>query len=98
MAKENIKRVIVTEKTDKTKKTVARTDVPVELLFKRTNYFFTILGILLVVIGFVLMAGGKMPSPDVWDDNLIYHPVRIIVSPIVILSGLALVLYAIFKK
>lgn len=99
MVKESIKKVIVTEKTEnKAKKSVSQAEVPVEMLFKRINYIYILLGIILVVIGFILMAGGKMPSPEVWDDQLIYNPIKTLVSPIVILSGLVLVLVAIFKK
>jgi len=98
MAKENIKKVIVTEKTDNARKTAHQAVAPVEMLFKRKNYILVLAGILLMAIGFILMAGGKMPSPDVWDERLIYHPVRIFISPIIILSGLVVVLVAIFKK
>jgi len=99
MAKENIKKVIVTEKSEsKLKKSVAHAEVPVEMLFKRINYIFILAGIVLIVVGFILMSGGKMPSPEVWDDQLIYNPVKTLVSPIVILTGLVLVLVAIFKK
>ena len=39
-----------------------------------------------------------MPSPDVWDENLIYSPRRIILAPALILLGLIVEIIAIFKK
>jgi hypothetical protein len=67
-------------------------------IFKRQNYLFLGIGLLLMAIGFVLMVGGKMPSPDVWNDALIYSKRITVVSPIFILSGLAVVGFSIFKK
>lgn len=97
MAKE-IKKVIVTDKTDKVRKVTPQAAPPVEMLFKRINYILILVGVLLIVFGFILMAGGKMPSADVWDESLIYDPVKILISPIVILGGLVVIMVAIFKK
>jgi hypothetical protein len=55
-------------------------------------------GVLLVAIGLVLMSGGKMPSPDVWDESIIYSPVRMVIAPIFILAGLIVDVFAIFRK
>jgi hypothetical protein len=73
-------------------------DQPVEMLFKRKNYILVGVGIVLIALGFLLMSGGHMPSPEVWDESIIYSPRRTIVAPIVILGGLGVVLYSIFKK
>jgi Protein of unknown function (DUF3098) len=55
-------------------------------------------GIAIMAVGFVCMSGGAMPSPDVWDESIIYSPMRIIVAPILILIGLAVEVYAIFVQ
>jgi len=52
----------------------------------------------LIFLGMVLMSGGHMPSPDVWDESLIYSPIRITVAPILILAGLIVNVYAVFVK
>ena len=70
----------------------------VEMLFKRENYYFVFAGLLVMAIGFMLMSGGHMPSPDVWDDSLIYSFRRVFLAPLVILIGLGLNIYAIFKN
>ena len=46
---------------------------------------------------YMLMLGGSMPSPDVWDDSIIYSFRRITLAPIFIVAGLLVQIYAIFK-
>ena len=55
-------------------------------------------GVLLIALGLILMSGGAMPSPDVWDESIIYSTRRTILAPIVMLAGLGLEIYAIFKR
>ncbi len=74
----------------------AGTDEP--LLYGRTHYMIMGAGILLIALGFVLMAGGSMPDPETWDESIIYSGRRTILAPIAILAGLALEIYAIFKR
>jgi Protein of unknown function (DUF3098) len=69
-----------------------------ELVFGKRNFYFIIGGALLILIGMFLMAGGNMPSPDVWDDNIIYSTRRTVIAPIFILAGLSLQIVAIFTK
>jgi len=68
------------------------------MLFNKNNFIWMGGGVLLVAIGLVLMSGGKMPSPDVWDESIIYSPVRMVVAPIFILAGLIIEVFAIFRK
>jgi hypothetical protein len=84
-------------KLDNLKSTKSFTDSS-GFLYKKQNYLFLGVGLLLMVIGFILMIGGKMPSPDVWNDALIYSKRITIVSPIFILTGLSIVGYSIFKR
>ena len=71
---------------------------PTDLIFSKPNFLWMIGGIVLIAIGMMLMSGGKMPSPDVWDPSLIYSPRRIILAPAIILLGLIVEIVAIFKK
>lgn len=104
------KKVVVTtqQKTDGTKKkkikpttskkkTTASTVTKPPLTFGRDNYLWMGIGVLLIFIGLLLMSGGNMPSPEVWDDNIIYSFRRTVLAPLVILAGLAVEIYAIFK-
>ena len=55
-------------------------------------------GLALIFLGLMLMAGGNMPSADVWDESLIYSTRRTLIAPILILAGLSLQIVAIFTK
>lgn len=68
------------------------------LLFGKKNYIYLIAGIFLIFVGFILMSGGSMPSPDVWDESLIYSFRRITLAPIVLIAGLIVSGMAIFVK
>jgi hypothetical protein len=67
-------------------------------LFGRDNYMWMIAGIVLVALGILLMSGGKSADPNVFKDNEVYSFRRITLAPIVILLGLGIEVYAIFKK
>lgn len=100
--------VVTTDKKSKEKKVVRPTssrrstrevETPsVELEFGRSNYILIAGGLGLVFLGLILMAGGDMPSPEVWEDDLIYSARRTVLAPIVILLGLGMEVWAIFKK
>ena len=68
------------------------------LIFGWANYKFMLIGIGLIALGMILMLGGAMPSPDVWDENLIYSFRRTVLAPFLIVAGLLVEVYAIFKK
>lgn len=70
----------------------------VELLFNKGNYIWMVGGAGLILLGFLLMSGGAMTNPDEWDAGKIYSFRRTVLAPIVILSGLIVEIYAIFKK
>jgi len=68
----------------------------ISLLYEKKHFVLILSGIGLIMLGMLLMAGGSMPSRDVWDESIIYSFRRITLAPISILAGLAVVLYAIF--
>ena len=67
-------------------------------IFGKENYIWMIAGIVLMAIGIMLMAGGKSNDPNVFKENEVYSFRRITLAPIVILLGLGIEVYAIFKK
>lgn len=69
-----------------------------QLIIGRENYKWALIGIAVMALGFICMSGGAMPSPDVWDESIIYSPIRIILAPFLIIAGLVVVVYAIFVK
>jgi hypothetical protein len=68
------------------------------LLFSKGNYILVGIGCALIALGLVLMLGGNMKDPNVWDESVIYSARRITLAPIIILAGLGFQIYAIFKK
>ena len=73
-------------------------DQPVHHLFGKENYLWMLGGIVVMAIGFLLMAGGKSSDPNVFNDKDVYSPVRITIAPILIIAGLLIEIYAIMKK
>jgi len=67
-------------------------------LFYKENYVWMLIGILIVFIGMILMSGGKSTDPKVFDENEVYSFRRITLAPILIVGGLLVEVYAIFKK
>lgn len=67
-------------------------------LFGKDNYRWMIIGIVLVAVGILLMSGGKSADPNVFKSDEVYSFRRITLAPIIILIGLGIEVYAIFKK
>ncbi len=68
------------------------------LIFGKQNYIWMGIGFGLIALGMLLMSGGAMPSPDVWDESIIYSFRRTVLAPFLMLAGLVVEVYAIFKK
>ena len=68
------------------------------LVFGRETYKWMLIGLGIMAVGFLCMSGGAMPSPDVWDESIIYSSTRTIIAPFLIMVGLGVQVYAIFKK
>lgn len=67
-------------------------------LFGKENYRWMLVGIALVALGLILMAGGKSPDPNVFNKDEVYSVRRITVAPILILAGFVVEIFAIFRK
>ncbi len=84
-----------------TTRTTVKSNVPKGnqvFLFDKSNYMWMIGGVALILLGFVLMSGGKSPDPHQFNYKEIYSPMRITVAPLLILLGFAVEVYAIMKK
>lgn len=66
--------------------------------FGKENYRMLIIGVVLVVIGYILMVGGGSDDPTKFNADEIFSFRRITLSPIVILTGFVVVLLGIMKK
>lgn len=67
-------------------------------LFDKTNYYIMFAGLALILLGFVLMAGGKSPDPHVFNKEEIYSFRRITLAPIMIIGGFVVEVIAIMRK
>lgn len=67
-------------------------------IFSKSNYTWMLIGVAVIALGMFLMAGGKSEDPNVFDAAEVYSARRITVAPILILAGLVIEIYAIFKK
>ena len=61
------------------------------------NYKLLAIGLAIIILGFVLMAGGGSEDPNVFDES-IYDFRHITLAPIVVLIGFGFEVYAIMKK
>lgn len=97
------KTIITTKKAKTIKPTVSRaTQVSdldsTEMIFTKTTYMWMALGALIIAIGMGLMISPRPADPNVWDESIMYGFRPTVLAPIVILAGLGLEIYAIFKK
>lgn len=83
--------------TKKTRKTNKNNTVEPVLSFGKENYLWMAIGFGLVILGMLLMLGGHMENPNVWDENVIYGFRRTVLAPLVIVAGLVVEIFAIFK-
>ncbi len=61
------------------------------------NYKLLAIGFVIIVIGFLLMLGGKSKSPDIFSED-IFSFRRITLAPVVVLAGFIFEIWAIMKK
>jgi hypothetical protein len=66
--------------------------------FGKENYIMLVIGVVIVVIGYLLMIGGGSDDPTKFNADEIFSFRRITLSPIVILAGFVVVLFGIMKK
>lgn len=70
---------------------------PVQLVFGKQNYFWVLIGLAMITAGMLLMLGGFNENPAVWDESGIYGFRRTVLAPFLILAGLGMQIFAIFK-
>jgi hypothetical protein len=68
-------------------------------MFSRENYIWMLAGIIVIALGMILMAGGRSNvNPAVFDKAAVYSTTRITIAPILILAGLVIEIFAIFRR
>ncbi len=67
------------------------------LAFGRKNYILIAIGFGIIVLGFLLMMGGKSEDPNVFSET-IYDFRHITLAPIVVMLGFFFEIYAIMYR
>ena len=73
-------------------------DTKESFVFEKKNYFAIATGFLLVILGFVLMAGGKSDDPNIFKGEEIFSFTRITFAPFTVLIGFVVVGIGIMLK
>jgi uncharacterized Tic20 family protein len=81
----------------KVKTTVSKEEKSKFMPFRKDNYLFLLIGLVLIAIGFILMIGGSSNDVDVFD-TAVYSFRRITLSSILIVLGFVVEIYAIMKQ
>ena len=68
-----------------------------DFLFDKVNYTVLLIGIAVIALGFILMAGGGSDDPKVFNED-VFSFRRIRFAPTVVLIGFGITIYSIFKK
>jgi len=72
-------------------------DKKVEFALGKENYKLLAIGFGIIILGFVLMIGGKAENPEVFSEE-IFSFRRITLAPVIVLFGFIFEIYAIMKK
>lgn len=65
-----------------------------EFIFGKKNYKFMLIGLGVILLGFILMAGGGSDDPNVWNPD-VFSWRRIRLAPTLVLIGFGIQVYAI---
>ncbi|WP_366512745.1 DUF3098 domain-containing protein [Kordia sp.] len=63
-------------------------------VFGKKNYMFMFIGLAVIALGFILMAGGGSDDPKVFNED-VFSTRRIHIAPMVVIIGFIIEVYAI---
>jgi hypothetical protein len=89
------KKVIVKEKTAGAR--AVEPEARSGFAFGKENYRLLLIGLALIVLGFLLMIGGGSKDPKVFSTG-IFNFQRLTLAPLLILAGYVVEIFAIMKK
>lgn len=68
-----------------------------QFVFSKKNYRFMLIGLGVIALGFILMAGGSSDDPNVFNPE-VFSFRRIHLAPMLVLLGFGIEVYAILLK
>lgn len=72
-------------------------EINTHFLFERVNYKILLIGLAVIALGFILMAGGGSDDPNVFNPD-IFNFRRIRFAPTLVLIGFGITIYSILKN
>ena len=69
-----------------------------EFLFEKVNYKILLIGLGIIALGFILMAGGGTEDPNTFDADALFSFRRIRLAPTLVLAGFGVTIYSIMKN
>jgi hypothetical protein len=64
----------------------------------KENYLLLAIGFFIIILGFILMAGGGSDDPNVFNEKELFSFRRVTLAPMVVLFGFIFEIWAIMKK
>jgi uncharacterized membrane protein len=80
------------------KETMAKETKKPGFAFGKENYRILIIGVLVVILGYLLMIGGEAKTPNEFHPDEIFSTRRITIAPLTVIAGFVIVLFGIMKK
>ncbi|MCL1937852.1 MAG: DUF3098 domain-containing protein [Candidatus Azobacteroides sp.] len=68
-----------------------------QFAFGRENFILLAISLIIIIVGFLLVSGGKTTEETGFDPS-IFNTRRLLIAPIVLVIGFGSVIYAILKK
>lgn len=72
-------------------------DKKIEFALEKSNFILMGIGLAVIILGFILMAGGKSDDPTVFNESM-FSFTRITIAPLLVFAGFVFEIYAIMKK
>jgi len=68
-----------------------------DFVFGKNNYILMIVGVVVMVIGYLCLVGGGSDNPNEFNDA-IFSARRMVVAPLLIIAGLVIEIFSIMIK
>lgn len=66
-------------------------------VFDKKSYIYLAIGVAILIVGFLLMAGGAPKDQNTFNEEVFNHR-RITIAPLVVLGGYGFIIWVIMRK
>jgi hypothetical protein len=66
-------------------------------IFDKKSYIYLLIGVLILVVGFLLMSGGAPTDQNTFNEEVFSHR-RITLAPLIVLGGYGFIIWVIMRK